>query len=406
VDKHKVSVDTGSFIPGQYRVNPYSIADGVDLGTLTAGLVERGKYSATWYWNNYCFNGAPTSRHIKYALEKISLPGTDSYKQLALQKAVGKVGAADLALGEDIGEIRETIHMLRDPLSSLKKFLLDDKARNLRLLKALATVGTKPLNGAHHKFLLNEIRVLKPRTGMAAADAITSTWLELRYGLRPLCYLVLDVIEKICSKSYDVWDAHKVRSVRSGLTFNEPKIDYYLETQLYGNLHLRGPVTVEDVVRVHASVQYRQSADTSTLDQLGLTPRHLPEVAWELTRLSYVVDWLFSIGPWLASLRIKPNIQILGNTVSAKIERTIRVDRPGAGDISYPETWSEVVFHRPDGSEQRIHDKVGYNSFDRECNVGMSYLPHFTWGRVLDLFKVLDSISLIWQPIAAKIRRR
>jgi hypothetical protein len=35
--------------------------------------------------------------------------------------------------------------------------------------------------------------------------------------------------------------------------------------------------------------------------------------------------------------------------------------------------------------------------YGREVSPDLSYLPHFTWGRVLDLFKAIDSIALIWQ---------
>jgi hypothetical protein len=327
---------------------------------------------------------------MKYAMEKVPLPSTDAYQQLALQKAQGKVGSADLALGEDIGELRETISMLRDPLSALKKFFSDDSGRNLRLLLALAKKDKR------------EVALLLGRTGKASIEAMTSTWLELRYGLRPLCMLLLDAMEKVYADAKPVWDGTKIRSAKSNLTFTEANKDSYLTTILYGNLRARGMVCVRDVVTVSASVQYRQDCELTLLDQLGLKPRHLPETAWALTRASFVVDWLLSIGPWLATLRLNPGVTVLGNTVGVKIDREITVENLDAGDISYPDTFKRIYLNDADGNMNPIKDKVGFHSFDRHVGVPLSYQPHFTWGRTLDLWKALDSISLLWQPFASK----
>jgi hypothetical protein len=40
---------------------------------------------------------------------------------------------------------------------------------------------------------------------------------------------------------------------------------------------------------------------------------------------------------------------------------------------------------------------VSRSSYTRKVDLDLSYLPHFTWGRVLDLNRAIDSISLLWQ---------
>jgi hypothetical protein len=304
---------------------------------------------------------------------QMAKPVTTAYKQLALQKARSKMGSADLAMGENLGELRETLSMLRKPLGSLKKFLVDDKMRNLMLLKALASRDKR------------QVARLLGRTGLASSEAMTSTWLEIRYGLRPLMYLVQDVIEKVNTKAKGVWDPKKIRSARTKLHFTE-NFDKDENWYVPYSWNWYGHISVEDEIWVNASVQYRQSNEFSLLNQLGLTPRHLPEVAWELTRLSFVVDWIFSIGPWLGSLRIAPEIEVLGNTVGVKTVRTMVLD-----DIKYRT--------RAGSSLCEVEETARYTDsvYERTVNNELEFLPHFTWGRTLDVFKAIDAASLIWQ---------
>jgi hypothetical protein len=317
--------------------------------------------------------------HLRSAYYR-SPPTTSSYEQLALQKAKGKVGNADLELGETLGEYRETIQMLRQPLSGLKKFLLDDKSRNLRLLLALARRDKSGVNR------------LLGRTGKASADAMASTWLELRYGLRPLVMLVQDVIDEVEKKRLE-FDGTKIRSAKSKMSFTE--FNRYDSTEDIGPYvaYVQARTLVEDEIVVTASIQYRQSEEGSLTDRLGLTPRFLPETAWNLTRLSFVVDWLFSIGPWLASLRVNPNVEILGNTVGVKVFRRITCTpiQWYKGTVTWQPAKGACKFYR--------------TSYRRKTNVDVSYLPHFTFGRVIDLYKVIDSIGLIWQ-LALSNRRK
>lgn len=425
----KESVQDGVFIPGQYRVNPYSAkefalqhdhnglgaafrSEGLELDVQgypgidpSAGVVigdrdpvyfvtrtlysphnrnVRGylpgvPYYDVWYivgdWWRY--------RHAALADMAVTPRNDSTYKQLALQKATAKLGSADLELGETIGEYRQTIEMLKNPLSGLKKFLLDDKSRNFRLLTALVNKDKRT------------VAKLTGRTGVASADAMASTWLELRYGLRPLVMLIQDVIDRIDGQRRSLVDPDKIRSARSKLTFSHE--DWEWVTTNYGSYpFIRSRAKVEEDYQVTASVQYRQTADQSFLDSLGLTPRFLPEVAWQLTTCSFVVDWIFSISDFLGTLRINPNIEVLGNTVGVKRTRKVSLV---TSEIIVPnwnnDGWKPLTVH---GGQTPGEDLMfEYNHYDREVNVSLSYLPHFTYGRVLDLFKAIDSVSLIWQ---------
>lgn len=375
IKEERNSVDTGSFLPGTYRVNPFSVYGGrvhVDTAGFTAEYVE------PWFGDVYRWQTSASSHAVLHLINQaksgVALPGTATYQQLALQKAKGKVGNADLALGESLGELKETVDLIRDPLSALKKFLVDDKSRNLRLLIALKQLDKR------------QVSKLLGRTGKASIEAMTGTWLELRYGLRPLVMLVQDCIEKICEKQYAVFDPNKIRSAKSTLEFEE--FNSHLCSIIAGYTQLQGTAKVADKIRVNASIQYRQSKPLSVLDQLGLTPRHLPEIAWELTKLSFVWDWIISIGPWLASLRVTPDVEILGNTIGVKVDRVITMLGVKARCNVTGASWT---------SESSNSSTFTLEQYERTCNVFMSYLPHFTYGRTLDLFKSIDAAALLWQ---------
>lgn len=440
ITKGRSSVNSGVFIPGKYRVNPYSIQNGSVGVHHKIGCFELEEITPSsrykWpgidqlmfndyhqpnepiylvtvpfvntYWTNFDgFIVGKTYYQVVWMFGdfwRYSLPNqadlnvkphvSSDYEQLALQKAYGKIRAGDLPLGESIGELRETIEMLRSPLSALRKFFVDDNTRNLRLLKAFVL----------NRYWESESKKLLGRTGIASIEAATGTWLELRYGLRPLISLVQDVVDRIRDKQVEAFDPEKIRSVRSNLEFGPIQTWTDPVINPSGRVCARSHCLVEDEYVSSASVQYRQSEKASFLDSLGLTPRHLPEVAWELTRCSFVWDWLISIGPWLASLRINPGVEILGNTVGFKHSRKISVfstqlcTRGANPDIPW------TTLNNAHGKEGDL-DVLTKSSYARKVNVELSYLPHFTWGRTLDLYKTIDSLSLIWQFLPQKFKK-
>jgi hypothetical protein len=325
-----------------------------------------------------------------WALEQSSLmvpPRTsEDLSQLSLQKVYGKIRSSDLDLGEALGEYKETINMLRSPLKNLKKFLLDDRARNLRLLRALAQKDRR------------DVALLLGRTGYASLETMSDTWLELRYGIRPMYMLIQEIIERVNAEQRSILDPKKIRSRRSRLTFTDKTtVKPYFGIADCG---MRCSATVEDVYTSVASVQYTQVSPDSVLDTLGLTPRFLPEVAWELTGCSFVWDWFFTIGPWLATLRIKPGINILGNTSGFGHQRKVTLNDLSIRFENPVTPWREIEGAL--SSEEGQKNASLTESYDRKVNVDLEYLPHFTWGRTLDLFKAIDSVALIWSRIDKK----
>jgi hypothetical protein len=378
-DHGKDSVDDGSFVPGIYRVNPYYVID-------CTYKAENSNMNRTYtHPDGRIFSFELSGNGVVYGnfkklTEDYSTFDATAYEQLALQKAQAKVGKGEVQVGEDLGEIRETVKMLREPLSALKKFFVDDNARNLKLMRTLVQ--------KHDYFTLGR---MSQRTATAAADAAADTWMELRYGLRPLIGSLENAIKIVDGTYRKVLDPNKIYTCKTKLDFTE--LSTLVTQHSCGGFPYVVTSKVRDDVQATASIAFKYSGPPPTLlDEVGLSARFLPETAWALTRASFVWDWIISIGPWLESLRINPGYDVLGHTTGIKHQRT--------GTVVQLQSIYFDQYAQHDVPDATIQVKA----YRRRVDVSAQYRPHFTWGRTLDLWKLIDSLSLIWQSMPQRKR--
>lgn len=142
-------------------------------------------------------------------------------------------------------------------------------------------------------------------------------------------------------------------------------------------------------------MQYRSNSIPSMMDLLGLTPRFLPETAWELTRLSFVVDWWYDVGSWLEAYRFKPGVTILGNTVGMKVERTV-----SAKTTTYF-TGIPGAVKSQRGTTATFKAKY----YERRCNLHLPLTPQFT-PEYKSLHHVVDALALTLQPTLDLLKNR
>jgi hypothetical protein len=155
--------------------------------------------------------------------------------------------------------------------------------------------------------------------------------------------------------------------------------------------HSSGVLT--DKVACNASVQYRQVADRPVSEVLGLAPQYLPELAWELTHLSFVVDWWFDVGTWLKTLRLNPSFEVLGNTVGTKIERNVTLH----AKYRYPNSGEPL---EPFG----YFGAWGQEKYTRVVNQHLPNFPLLTL-HFPGLAESADYVALILQPVLNNIKR-
>jgi hypothetical protein len=371
----KTSVNTGVFIPGVYRVNPYTVWKEEAVGSDIEVDVVDTTYSTRYDY--YCYQKSSHLAITAWSFRNVQLPSTAlQLKKQALQKAYARVQRADLALGESIGELAETIEMLRNPLESLRKFLSADNRRNIRKLMQLRTFLKSGRMGKYQ--------------GKLAAKAAADTWLQVRYGFQPLVQTIIDLVKMALIAETKGFNPHTIRSAHATvLAENEVVRNPAFESGLTP-VYYQCRAVEKDFYKATASVQYRQTLPTSGLGKFGLSLNYLPETAWELTRLSFVVDWLLSIGPWLASYRVKPNVELLGNTVGFKVDRTVAVT-------------ATKFRHSPVPTIKRLKvpaiGEYKFTHYSRVVDLDLPTYPLLNAGNILNLFKTIDATALIAQRI-------
>lgn len=382
--------DVTPFKPGEFKVTEYSVSRSV----YTAGNGQIKLYAPYPYgpplkatmdsWSgvlgNWCFpsDGFTSLLDDPFLLE--------NYKRRALQRAYAKVGKAQLELGTELGEIKETLEFLRSPFKKLRDFYT---------VPVIAVKNGKGLSkadivwGSGYGGKSGVMRELE-KAGKVAAD----TWMEWRYALRPLIMTIQDIIEELERKKR-MLDLSRIRSVGSTKSYTaDIEIPRYeasryvipgVDQTTFGILKRK--------YSIRAKVFYRNLAPRGFADTYGLTPRFIPEIAWELTSKSFVLDWVLSVGSWLGSYRVNPSIEILGDTISVK--------REFRGNVKH--------MFQPVTDGQKL---TGYcsdstylqDSYDRQINQGRPYLPTFTGLDTWDVPKTVDSLAMLLRPVLQKCK--
>lgn len=390
--QEKESVDTGRFIPGEYRVNPYLHRSGSYRrdGTERPYLGMKQSVPRWKYDYHLEISGDVFAEPLEATRQKLLVDdfAFGNEPRIALQKAYAKIGQPDVGVGENLGELRETLTTLRHPFKNLRDFLYSHDHYNLGLLNKLLHY-LKTGKWSDHGGRL-----------MDAKDAIltaSGAWMELRYGIRPIMYTVQDIIKMVNEKSA-VFDPGIIHTSRS--TYLSESYGSQFKTQTTYNSF--GSCEVEVACKLSrrssAAVQYTQELEYTLAERLGLTPAHLTELVWELTRASFVVDWWFSVGDWLGSYRVRPKVKILGNTVGKKVTaECFGRGRIWIANIPLPEK-------RDIPATSMKNPLYTVKSYQRLVNQDLPLFPLVTL-HLPDLFETVDSVALILQGILGKIKK-
>lgn len=219
------------------------------------------------------------------------------------------------------------------------------------------------------------MKALKMRTSKDFADL----WLMIQYGIQPFLSDLRDAakhIEKGATKEGFV-------QIHDRMKWSDTQSTFSGSSNSAGGLTLTSWMKTLDVsIRVKYSVT---SPATATLGSLGLlNPLAL---GWELTKLSFVVDWLVGVGSYLGQLS-----STFGKTFSGG---------------------SVTIFQRLTASTSRTKDHIGVGFRDMASEqggfelVGCNRIPMITWPvTVLPAIKDPASISHFFTGLALLKQRR
>lgn len=133
------------------------------------------------------------------------------------------------------------------------------------------------------------VRVIRKAKKQSVAEIMSGTWMSYRYGLMPLVYSTWDAFETFF-KTVEKRELVKGRSSERH-SYSVANGNGVTSNRLFESLEVSR--------RVEIGAWFDPRDTKEIYDWTTLNPLLL---AWELTPLSFVVDWLINIGDYLSSL--------------------------------------------------------------------------------------------------------
>ena len=188
-----------------------------------------------------------------------------------------EANAREMDILTELLEAPDTIKLIADTLAKVREPIL--------LMKQLAHFlsSNKGLKGT-----------------VQYADKASEFWLQYRYGFLPLYMTVQDIIKQF-NRDVKVWNRHSKRSSNAEEidlgTFTEPLPDNTGYWPTYNwkpsyRVYFRGETRLQVVLRRCYTL------DEIEAKRFGMNPIG---TAWELTTLSFVIDWFISVGDFIAA---------------------------------------------------------------------------------------------------------
>lgn len=276
------TVDTSDTVT--YGPNPSNykrgIARGEDVTTSATGV--RRKFLEYSEGDFIIYPKCPpgwTGGNTRYLgwLEHVSMPTTSSDISLSVADNVAKGKFLKQAIevhrsfmgGVFLGELRETLHMIRNPAKAIRRNVSDyfselkkvRKVRNIRRRKRL----------------------------------LQDSWLEYSFGWLPLFNDIKNASDALNRLS----DIQLHRVIGTGRDSDRIEGTRFLRTTGRGILHYYHRQATE----THSTVIYRGAVRSTALNPLrkeltnwGFDPRDFAPTAWELVPYSFLVDYFSNIG--------------------------------------------------------------------------------------------------------------
>ena len=277
-----------------YNPDLFNVVSSVDIGTCTQTRTNNPG------WKLAVANGGDAT--FGYSRE-ITTSRVSKYT-CSNENSVNKsIGYGQLTTGPVIAPIDATT--LSDQAIAKIKHKLDGHIGKAQLAAPLAESReihrlVRQINGLGLSTLKAALAIRKTR-GKSALKHFGDVWLGFGFGIRPMLKDIESAANAILD--YTTREDHHVRLVGTASkeyhSFRKDSVSeeiaYGLKVGFYNStVHRQG-------VQITAGIdlKLRTGGSYGVTDHLGLDIVSVPEVLWELTPFSWVVDYFVTVGPWL-----------------------------------------------------------------------------------------------------------
>jgi hypothetical protein len=361
----------------KYGLNATTSANG-SLVVLSPGFIDIGRLLTNM--NNpsdhgfYGFTGSP----VFYQLGAHNEPVPQSLITNVTNRAIRKfIDAADQArssieLGQDLGEIKETINAIKHPLQSLREFTFSHLAKVKKLSQTVK-----------HKASLSKM--------------VADTWLEYRFGWRPLALDVGQAYADLVNNNH-----FDLQPIHGGAYDSFPILDNVNINNLdwsQGGVRIRLTVTGAYSVTYKGAVRTNASGGHIGFQQnMQLDLPHFVPTIWDLLPYSWIADYFTNVGDIIHALCF--NIQNLSWGVVTN--RTIYDYNWSYTDLNFPPppiNYSDVQF------TISSNPRATYTTFQRSAIGAASLLPDVAFTLPLGSWKPWANMAALMASSQKEISR-
>lgn len=343
---------------------------GVILSDMLLERFERSFVDGNIYTSNGAYQDSLTGdlAHFVELQSSVASVGSISLPQIVLAQAYERMNKSAVMSGETLGELNQVVAMLRSPFKSAFDLIREIDTKVVRCRKARATRNI--------------------------AQAITGIWLEKRYGWDPIFSDIFKIAEKACDIRAQIGKERLV--ARAGKTLTSTMSGHIGPVPLpLGMESISGSYSSDASLKCSAGVIYSvkpMNATEQLMSILGVRPRDIPSVAWNLAPWSFVADWFTNVGSWLEAVTPVPGIFVHGNWITNVSVTTQTCSASVAYAFDPPPSLRVGSY----GSSSRK-----WTTVSRECGVQLSFTPVMRDGKLSPLNSVDAGMLSIQQLIAA-----
>ncbi|DAD52625.1 maturation protein [ssRNA phage SRR6960797_4] len=240
---------------------------------------------------------------------------------LASTRALANIGKPAFNGLVSIGELRETLSYLRNPV-----------AGGIKLANTLARLSRKSglTRGKTRRDAVVSSRDL--------VKDLSSIHLSVIYGFKPLVKEISDFLENLRPR---VTPRPQRQTSRS--TEERTMTDTWTVSENTSGIIYTATYNYTEKTTVTVGFLYENKEELCTEEQWGLRPRDVVPAAWAVMSKSFVVDWFTNFGDFISALVPSANTRILTSWTTTKTTKTLtrsvsnytfstwQTTRPGSG---------------------------------------------------------------------------